>query len=157
NRFKVSNATLEAAFAGDSSADTWGELLPGIDETAAGGRADGDCAALPVKRVVRLDSSGTSFVLKDWLDTINAARGWPGFANTAWPNDSGNTMVIRGAANGGGPVGDALNANDGSIGYMDLATSRSKGFDWTPNTGDTTFWIPTRNGANSLQEPTLDP
>jgi hypothetical protein len=129
----ISRAALAGAFAASTSYDTWGEILPNI--SGAG------CAAKSFKRVVRLDSSGTTFGFKRYLAAIDPAT-YTGLANTAWPNDSGTTTVLRGAVNGAGSQLDALNAQsaNGGIGYADLATSRDKAFDWNGST-DTSFWL----------------
>jgi ABC-type phosphate transport system substrate-binding protein len=118
-RPEIPATTLEKVFAGDSSADTWGEVIPGLD-------AGADCAGRTIKRVVRKDESGTSFALKQWLNHVNPARGWSVLANTAWPNDTGSTAVLRPAENGGGNLRTLLASEDadGGIGYADLSTSR---------------------------------
>ncbi len=162
NRPAIDNATLEAAFAGAASADTWGELISGLDAT---------CAAKPVVRVVRQDSSGTTFAFKQLLARINPARGWAALGNTAWPNVAANpifrskssgggalvTAIASGALattqrdNGAGLVDTAINfADTGGIGYVDLATARTGAggtFLWADATTDTTFWLPVQRGT----------
>jgi ABC-type phosphate transport system substrate-binding protein len=68
------------------------------------------------------------------------------FANlcnkTASPN-----LICRGSENGGGGVAKVVEATDGSIGYLDLATAHQKNFTITPkskNGGkpDYTYWVP---------------
>lgn len=152
-RFETTNALWEAAFAGDSSANTWGKLLPGISGSS-GGTA---CSDKPIKRVVRRDSSGTTFAFKDWLNVVNGMRGWSALANQDWPD---NPTVIRPPNDGGGALADEVKkaANDGSIGYVDLATARSRSFDLKPSSTDKTlFWVPLRNGSTELVDPTIDP
>ena len=46
----------------------WVEVFPELN-------TDADCNK-PIIRVVRFDDSGTSFAFKDYLNTINEARGW---------------------------------------------------------------------------------
>lgn len=162
NRPAIDNATLEAAFAGATSADTWGELVPGVDAT---------CAAKPVVRVVRQDSSGTTFAFKQLLARINPARGWAALPNQAWPNLATNpvyrskssgggalvTALANGAVattqrdNGGGLVDSAIDfAAVGGIGYVDLATSRTGAggtFLWADAATDKTFWVPLQRGT----------
>jgi ABC-type phosphate transport system substrate-binding protein len=157
-RFTTTKALLEAAWAGDASADTWGELVPGIEATPA-------CAGAAVKRVVRLDSSGTTFAFKDWLNHLNGSRGWLTTFNTPndlpWPNDSGGTAVIRGNGNPG--VASGVLNNPGSIGYVELSVARQNGFfdsgsgGTTSTIADPTFWIRVPNGSNAPTEPTKDP
>lgn len=162
NRFKRPNVEIEKAWAADSSVDTWGELLPGITATPGNiaGKTDLDCASQSIRRVARLDSSGTTFSYKQWLKEVNPARTWeePALGNTAWPNNVVATPseVLRGTGNGNGPLADRVNTTDGSIGYSDLATARSKGFDKTVNT-DGTFWIPLQNSVGGYEEPSADP
>lgn len=153
NRFVTDNALLEAAYAGDPSVDTWGELVPGI--VGVNGRSTASCQGVPIKRVVRLDSSGTTFEFKKWLAEINPARNWGSLSNAAWPNDSGTTAVIRGDANGNGPAAEKVFATDGSIGYSDLATARIEGFRKNGAT-DGTYWIPVRMPDGTPREPTED-
>lgn len=190
-RIRISNALLEAAFAGASNADTWGEIAPGISGTpTAGGQNDGlTCANVPVKRIVRSDNSGTTYAFKAFLSLINPSRGWlttyNANPNTVWPaaggsgsasptltgpapatsafcpNSDANKLCAR-VATGGGALGDAVIATEGSIGYLDLATARSKQFDITAGaTQDYTFWSPVENNpggaATKYVEPTVDP
>lgn len=160
-RVKLTRSRLEYAFAGDPNYDTWGELIPGI--TGKNGKTDAACQSQEVERVVRLDASGTTFAFKQWLDLQRPTRQWREdavpqvYANQAWPNDSGSTAVLRGTANGNGALADKVNATDGSIGYNDLATARSKGFTKSNTDADTTFWLPVQNQANSYKEPTYSP
>ncbi len=159
SRPAIDNATLEAVFAGAASADTWGEVIPGVDAT---------CAAKPVVRVVRQDSSGTSFALKQLLARINPARGWAALANQNWPDLAGHP-VYRSTDSGGGALRGVLAtsansqrdngtpaaatidfATTGGIGYADLATARggtNQPFTWADATTDTTFWLSLQRGT----------
>jgi PBP superfamily domain len=131
NRPKITNENLEKIFAGEIT--TWGAAIPGLAPQA--------CIDAPVRRVVRLDSSGTTFSFKQLLHNIDPTQGWPGLANQDWPNAG---TVVRGDANGNGPLRDKLIATEGGIGYADLANARAGGsqpFTWVDAT-DTTFWIP---------------
>lgn len=158
NRPAIDNATLEAALAGDASANTWGEVIPGVDAT---------CGAKSVVRVVRLDSSGTTFALKQFLHNVNKGRGWAALPNQGWPNIA-TSPVARPAATGGGGLRTALDngtskrdngagtpadtpinfGTEGGIGYADLATARGGGstFTWE-NSDDLKFWIPLQVGT----------
>jgi ABC-type phosphate transport system substrate-binding protein len=149
-RFFAENSVWEQAFAADTVL-TWGGLLPDIQ--GINGRTDASCQNVPLKRVVRADSSGTTFAFKQWLNAQNGVRGWPGLANTAWPNDAGGTLAIRGTGNPG--VAQAVVANDGSIGYVDLPDARANGFRKS-GVNDGNYWVAVKNGAGVLQEPTLD-
>ncbi len=133
-RFKVSNARLEAAWVGDADHDEWGELLPDIQAQLnnPGDKTDEDCKTQAIKRVVRFDSSGTTFSFKQYLDGINPATGWQALANTAWPN-SGGGNVVNGGANGAGVLAQKVKATAGSIGYADLATARANDFSKAPD------------------------
>lgn len=152
-RFVVSNAQLEKAYAGELA--TWGELLPDIG---------GTCASLPLKRVVPSVSDGTTFVLKQWLNTVDPARNWPessSKANTAWPNDSGATATVR-SAGGDRAEASLVAATNGSIGFASLPIARALGFGaFSPEnpayeeTGR--FWLSVENGADERVEPTRDP
>jgi ABC-type phosphate transport system substrate-binding protein len=165
-RFHLPNTKWEQAF--DGSVTTWGQLLavspsiPGISAIPGSGKTNAQCVATPLKRVVRLDSSGTTFGFKQWLNSIDPSQSpsWDenapgGLANLDWPNDSGATAVIRGNGNGG--VAAAIAANNGSLGYVDLATARQNGFDMTPAasllTADRQFWVPVQNGSGTLLDP----
>jgi ABC-type phosphate transport system substrate-binding protein len=133
---------IEGAFRGGTDFDTWGELF-GTSITGAG------CADKQLKRVVRLDSSGTTFAFKRYLqeaaEEVGSGQTWsePTLANQAWPNNDTNP-VERGAANGNGPLLDKLSQQtvNGGIGYADLGTGRSKGYDWIDGDDtDTSFWV----------------
>lgn len=123
-RVRITNSRLANAFAGATSADTWGEVL---------GSGSVSCASTAVKRVVRQDESGTTFLFKKYLEK----HGFPtGTANTAWPNDP--TNLVRGNGNGG--VATGITNNDGSLGYVVLSTARSNGFNFT-GSGDDRYWL----------------
>jgi ABC-type phosphate transport system substrate-binding protein len=184
-RIRVSATLLEKAFAGDADANTWGEIAPGISGPPSNAQETGvaDCASVPVKRIVRQDSSGTTFSWKAYLNLINSGRGWTttyAAPNTLWPQAGGSgtatatatstscpnsdaNLLCSNTSSGGGKLADLVNATDGSIGYVDLATARKKGFDITPSasTQDYTFWSPLQNNPGGAPtgyaEPTNDP
>jgi hypothetical protein len=149
-RFQVPNATLEAALAGSASADTWGELLPGI-----GGEG---CAAKPVMRVVRDERAGATLALKRWLATVNSSRGWnllsTAVLNTVWPKESVNLVRANGEAVSGN-VNEATKVVgiDGSIGYASLDAARANGFSEASGSDDDNYWIPLYNASGALTEP----
>jgi ABC-type phosphate transport system substrate-binding protein len=146
---RITRTALTGAFAAKPGYTTWGAVLPTI--TGAG------CADAPVKRVVRLDSSGTTFAFKKALNSFSAADFPTSLGNTAWPNDSGATAVVRGQVNGAGSQLDALNAlPGGGIAYADLATSRDRTFDWNGAATDPTFWAYVERVNGSYASPAAD-
>jgi ABC-type phosphate transport system substrate-binding protein len=186
-RIRISGALLEKAFAGDADANTWGEIAPGISGVPTNAQETGiaTCASVPVKRIVRQDSSGTTFSWKAYLNLIGTGRGWTttyAAPNTLWPAAGGagtatatpeptnvcpNTeanLLCSASGSGGGALAGVVNATDGSIGYVDLATARKRGFDITPSatTQDYTFWSPLETSPNgsassgTYAEPTSD-
>ncbi len=139
------------------------------------------CANVPVRRIVRPDVSGTTYGWKAFLRLINGSRGWLTTYNTpdnrSWPaaGGSGRATVVVGqgaqctgadrvcvsSSTGGSALATAVNATDGSIGYADLVSARSRPFDITPGaTQDYTFWAPLQNNpggtATAYVEPTFD-
>lgn len=152
-RFVVSNSLLERAYAGAIA--TWGELLPDIEPA---------CASIPIKRVVPSLSDGTTFVFKQWLNTVNPGRGWPessSLPNTAWPNDSGATATVRSVH---GDKGEAqfVASTNGGIGFSSLPNARRSGFGrFSPENLEYEegglFWLSVKNGAGEQVQPTRDP
>jgi ABC-type phosphate transport system substrate-binding protein len=161
---QISRDAAEGAFEG--TATTWGAIF-GTDMTASGASpTSAECRAKAFKRVVRLDSSGTTFLLKRYLQGVTDLPGGSSFdwrepsfggtlANTAWPNDTGATAVLRGDANGNGSLLDKLSLQtaNGGIGYADLATARSKSYGWDFTGGtyvatDRNLWLRVQRIAN---------
>jgi ABC-type phosphate transport system substrate-binding protein len=158
----LTRAEAEGAFEGTIT--TWNGIFgTTMTATASGGQTSAGCRAKAFKRVVRPDESGTSFLIKRYLqaalpsgDTTDWREPAIGgtLDNTAWPNDSGATAVVRGSANGGGALADALTAQgtNGGIGYIDLATARSKDYGWTFTTAyapdDTKIWLKVQRVSN---------
>jgi ABC-type phosphate transport system substrate-binding protein len=153
---RITRAALEGVFAARPGYTTWGAVLPSITGTTS----TGDCSAAPVRRVVRADSSGTTFAFKKYLRSIspNGATDFPSsLGNIDWPNSTGATAVVRGAANGAGPQLDALNGlAGGGIAYADLATSRDKTFDWNGADDDATFWNYVERADGEYTSPALE-
>lgn len=162
-RIQFPKAVLEAIFAGDTTYDTWGEVFGTNVVATGGGLTDADCRAKPIKRVVRFDSSGSTFAFKDYLSTINAGRGWKGLGNTAWPNATAQagtpaeTTLVRPATSGGSAVRDTLRDTDGAVGYVDLAAARGGSSPANPflrATGaDDKYWVKVQNGLGEFQDP----
>lgn len=148
---QLSRVAVEGAFRASATSDQWGELFgTAIRATSGGAPADAVCQSKKFKRVVRSDNSGTTFQFKRYLQKASPSTPWsePGLPNTSWPNNSGANAVVVGAANGNGPLLDALSAQrvNGGIGYSDLGTARSKGYGWdftgaTPAPADRTIWV----------------
>lgn len=147
---RISRTALAAIFTG-ASTTSWSTLLPS---------ASGSDCSKSVRRVVRLDSSGTTFAFKNYLRAIDPTNFPTSQGNTVWPNDTGSSAVLRGAANGAGAQLDALNANaDGGIAYADLATARDKGFDWQTGpgaAGDQTFWLYVERSTGAYASPAVN-
>jgi ABC-type phosphate transport system substrate-binding protein len=121
----------------------WSEALP---LGSQGGACD-----KPIIRVVRFDNSGTTFGFKDYLRTIEPARGWTttyeagpsGEGNHGWPNAEFGTggqcgptaapgklndevdFLTSACANGNGELVKKVVSTEGSIGYSDIATARN--------------------------------
>ncbi len=129
---------LEKVLFGDSTSQTWGALLGSANLTPS------TCATTKVKRAARLDSSGSTFALKNVLQKKNAR--WGSYilptsaSNTSWPNDTASYPVIKPTTTGGGPLATLVSNTPGSLGYVDLATARGAGFDFGGIT-DTKFWL----------------
>jgi ABC-type phosphate transport system substrate-binding protein len=174
DRVRFTRSQVEAIFAGDAGFTNWKDVFPTL-------ASDADCN-VPITRVVRFDDSGTTFSLKGYLDNINSGRGWHTTYNTpdtrTWPNASlvaradcggatgpqGNagSPLTSGCSNGNGALLDKLKTIDGGIGYSDVATARSRGFDIattsTPaSRDDDQFWTQGQNPSNNWTEATLDP
>jgi ABC-type phosphate transport system substrate-binding protein len=152
DRPKIDNVTLEKIFAGEVT--TWGAAIPGL------AALDAPCAAAPIVRIVRRDSSGTSFALKQLLANVNPARSpaWNSAAmgNQVWPNDG---TAVRPTSDGGGSVRSLVDSTPGSIGYIDLATTRSgsDAFLWSA-ANDPEFWLPLqRQASGDYDDPQADP
>jgi ABC-type phosphate transport system substrate-binding protein len=173
DRVRFTRTQFEAIWAGDNSMDNWTEVFPSL-------AADPDCN-VDITRVVRFDDSGTTFVLKDYLDHINPGRGWtttfitPDTRN--WPDGPGvgarpdcgvgvngplGDKLTSACSNGNGPLAVKLAATDGGVGYGDIATERSNGYAITPAAtagarDDDLFWTQAANPSNTFKEPTDDP
>jgi hypothetical protein len=125
------------------------------------------CANFPIYRIVREDTSGTSYNFKAYLSILpSSGEGGPklwaesevGKKNTAWPLGSAKEtgvpnpvvsnectdakQICRAAKSGGGGLAEAVNGTEGSIGYLDLATARKEGFNKKEGEEDTTYWLP---------------
>ncbi|MBJ7457960.1 MAG: substrate-binding domain-containing protein [Thermoleophilaceae bacterium] len=148
-RFQVSNARMAAVWTGDASVDTWGEFLPGIQAIPnnVDGKTDTDCQDQAIKRVVRQDSSGTTFAFKHYLNGIDSAPAWLTLSNTVWPN---NATVLNTHGSGNGALAQKVAGTTGSIGYGDLGTGRTKGFQKSPDTAPSDPAATVYNSGNQV-------
>jgi ABC-type phosphate transport system substrate-binding protein len=62
-------------------------------------------------------------------------------------------QICRANAEGGGSLSNAVIATDGSIGYLDLATAREKGYTIEAKTKDDTYWLPLQAVNPNVSEP----
>jgi hypothetical protein len=200
---------------------TWGEIPTPAGHSTLGNFITGiptssqetvtHCGEVPIRRIVRLDTSGTSYNFKAYLSLLPSfdedggtklwKEGQVGSTNTVWPigsasepgvppaaepaeiesggvkvkNPNANEcttaisadQICHASSSGGGGLTNAVNATDGSIGYVDLATAREKGFTIEPKKADPTYWLPLEpvNPATTpgtvdtgvFSEPTTDP
>jgi ABC-type phosphate transport system substrate-binding protein len=140
-RVRFPKDLYEEVWAGESNAK-WTEAFPELS---------GAACEVPITRVVRFDQSGTTFTLKDYLNTIDPAREWKTKYATQgtiltreWPNATFGKLtdcvgepegpgsqpdsvdhLTSGCAKGNGELINKLKVVDGSIGYADLATARN--------------------------------
>ncbi len=174
-RVRFTKAQFEGILGAEAGFDNWTTVFPEL-------AADSDCN-VPITRVVRFDESGTTFALKDYLNTINGSRGWlttyaSGSNGTRdWPGATFGTRtdcagnpngpgggatqdtdrLTSGCSNGNGALVSKLIATDGSIGYSDISTARNAGLAITPETDDNDqYWTQVPNGSDSFAEPTAD-
>jgi len=160
-RVQISNDKLAKAFAGVSGGQTWGDLLP---------TATGTCATAPVRRIVRQDSSGSTYVFKQYLNRTSPGT-FDTAANTTWPNgpvtataSACTVSLCSNTASGGGSLRTLLGLTDGGIGYLALSDTRS-GFDKSdalpPATSvDDTYFLQLQNNpggsTTGYKDPALD-
>jgi ABC-type phosphate transport system substrate-binding protein len=161
---QISRSQVNLAFEGVSS--KWSDIF-GTNIKASSGSplTDADCQNKVFARVVRKDSSGSTFVFKRYLYQASHASGGDNFdwrdpteggtlANNAWP--AGATSVIPGDANGAGALLDKLSDQsvDGGIGYADVGTARGRDYGWTTSGGayvanDTKLWLRSQRLVNT--------
>ncbi len=130
---------------------------------------------MPVRRIVRLDGSGTTYNFKAYLSLLPGAP--PGLwttspvvgDNNVWPVAGKNetpkpanvatnvceeaSLICTAAAEKGGPLAKAVAATDGSIGYLDLATARKEKFSVEKKAvSNYDYWIPLQTVNPTLPE-----
>jgi hypothetical protein len=196
-RVHISSQKLEEVWVGHIT--TWGQIVPEGDFLAGTTHTASQCAATPIIRIVREDTSGTTYNFKHYLSLLpssvtpdgptlwTSTNSEVGTKNTAWPLGSATETgtppsvgikgsghenecieaahICRALEGSGGSLSNAVIATNGSIGYLDLATAREKGYDMTPNpTGapgkggfeetkdDSLYWIPLESVVPSSSE-----
>ncbi|HWX74794.1 MAG TPA: substrate-binding domain-containing protein [Solirubrobacteraceae bacterium] len=149
-RFVFSNATLEGIFHGTIT--SWAAIKDAKEKVKG---KKGACNA-PIKRVVRLEGSGTTSIFKKYLNLQNSGEfgavcegkpittTWKKLAesavNTCWPEEAADP-VIHGK--GGGGVVAAVAATESTIAYANLADARAT---FGAPTGQM-FWAEIENGS----------
>ena len=161
-RLVLANVTLEKIFLG--TINSWSEIKDGGDVLTGAG-----CSS-PITRVVRLDSAGSTHILKKYLNLIDSTafltessttQTWneisEGPANTLWPKAA---AVVRPAKTGDTAEVSKVAEVAGSIGYSSLANARANSA-FVPPTGgkeEATFWVPIQNnGVATKKEIFADP
>ena len=146
DRPKTSLTALEDVFRG--TATTWGDLIPTLEPNTAA------CRQAPIQRLVRRDSSGTTFALRQLLakiDPANAADWKTRAGGASWPNEATAAVVVKADTDGGSSLTDKGIATPGTIGYVDLATARARGsqaYTWdAAQPIDRTFWLPLQSST----------
>lgn len=161
---QISRSAVNLAFEGVST--TWSAIF-GTQIKASSGSplTDAQCQGKSFDRVVRKDSSGSTFLFKRYLYQSSHSAGGDNFdwrdpteggalANNAWP--AGGTDVVTGAENGAGSLLDKLSTlgTDGGIGYADVGTARGRDYGWSSSSGsyvanDTKLWLRSQRIVNT--------
>jgi ABC-type phosphate transport system substrate-binding protein len=154
-RLALSDAELEGVFAG--TVTKWGEINTDEDTLSPS-----SCDEQPIVPVVRGDRSGTTHILKRYLNLIEpvsleTTRGFltwglmsEGYLNTEWPTAA---SVQRSVGEGGTFLIKKMLEHPGSIGYVNLAEARQAGYFVPPTggAGTATFWVKLENGAKGIE------
>jgi ABC-type phosphate transport system substrate-binding protein len=164
-RVHITTEELEKIWA-DATQQKWENIVPVADleedTKATKPMTPAECGALPVIRIVRLDGSGTTYNFKAYLalpksapaglwttgEVVGDNNKWPVLGKTEAPKAvvGGKCQeasdICTAEKTGGGGVASAVEATNGSIGYLDLATAREKGYDIAAGKDDKTYWIP---------------
>jgi ABC-type phosphate transport system substrate-binding protein len=158
-RLVLDNVTLEAIWKG--TINNWSEIKDDGDSVSGSGCV----ATTPFTRLVRLDQSGTTHILKKYLNIIDSSpqateahgeQTWnelsEGDLNTVWPTKA---HVQKASAEGGGALVTEVAKVESSIGYASLADARSNGgFSKTGVGGANTakFWVELQNNGSSTKK-----
>jgi ABC-type phosphate transport system substrate-binding protein len=147
-RIVLSNHSLEGLLHGTITA--WSQIKDSKEKIKG---KKGACN-FPIKRVVRLDGSGTTSITKKYLNieepnefnVEGTNTTWRKLAesntNTTWPEEKADP-VIRPATKGGGAVVAKVAETESTVGYANLADARSKFGVATPEM----FWAELQNGS----------
>jgi ABC-type phosphate transport system substrate-binding protein len=168
---------------GEIPTPTGGSTLGAHMNGTPTGKDMGDtCANAPIFRIARYDTSGTTYNFKAYLSLLQSNKedggiklwkeGEVGSVNTAWPEGAGKTgipvevpadeectvavnsdQICRAKKEGGGSLASAVEATDGSIGYLDLATARKEGFVLTAGKPNYLYWLPLQAVNPAVSEP----
>lgn len=125
-RFRLPAARLLEAITGAPTADTWGELLPGIKGMPGSGRSSASCKAQAVVRVTAAPAQPELLLLIQYLFHV-AGQDEPSQYDlpNGWPN-SGITNIVSGLRQIEVPL--KVQSTSGSIAVTDLASARAGGF-----------------------------
>jgi ABC-type phosphate transport system substrate-binding protein len=156
-RLVLNNVTLESIWRGTIT--KWSEIKDSGDALSGAG-----CnPETTITRVVRLDGSGTTHILKAYLALINATsfetekaetKTWKeldeGPENTTWPKLA---SVVKPVKTGGGAVAAKVAETPSSIGYVALSDARNNGgFSKTGGPGTGKFWAEIQNSGTSTKK-----
>lgn len=152
-RLRLTRQQLERIWAGDTAFDEWGEIVPHINDgnTTPAEATDVRCQDFPIVRVRRLDDGGTTFVFKDYLNSLNPAEGW----RTTWVTNDTRTWPAAATTvafdyNGDGDTVDAV----ANCAKADNGNSNNTGGNLGCTEGSVptlqTTVVPAGNGNNNL-------
>jgi len=157
-RLVLDNVTLEAIWKGEIN--NWSEIKDDGDAVSGAGCV----ATTPITRLVRLDQSGTTHILKKYLNLIysepqateaHGTQTWnqlsEGELNQVWPTATHAKAALK---EGGGALVSEVAAVESSIGYASLADARSNGgFSKTGGPGTGKFWVEVQNNGTATKKP----
>lgn len=173
---KITNGNLQEIWNGGIT--EWSGITGGKAQGAGVTEKTAGACKVAIKRIVRKDSSGTTFAFKTYLAEINKgntcagagppAKTWTFYAEAAhnleWPQEPAGTCkgtVTVATENGGGGEVKEVVATSGSIGYANLADARAG---YTDKVGNNYYWLGVQNQhftnsypfpGNSASEPSL--
>jgi ABC-type phosphate transport system substrate-binding protein len=159
-RLVLNNKTLEEIFAGKIK--TWAGIKDDGDKVSSKA-----CEEEPITVVVREDGSGTTHILKRYLDLIEPAKllikagteeTWGELSveagNTVWPEEA---HVTKPAEKGGGEEINKVLEAPSRIGYVNVAEARANvkfvgGSGGEGGEGKSSFWAELENSAKGKGE-----
>jgi ABC-type phosphate transport system substrate-binding protein len=156
-RLVLSDVQLEEIFAGQIT--TWTNLT-GYNED----RLVGESCNSPIKRVVREEGAGTTWILKNFLYQINGSplptETWRQLSETSqglmWPNQATDPVT---KASKEPAVAALVASTPGTIGYAGLSAVRSNAA-FTPagggGNGKSIFWAELQNNGNKFADPSTN-